>query len=141
VRAAPPQPPNDDAPQARSDIPAAEWVVAALGALLLLGAIAYLGLEAARGPGRPPDVVLAVDTVTPGRGGWHVRVRASNRGDETAADVGVRGTLTAPHAAPLVREATVDYLPGRSERRVGLVFPTDPRAGTLRLEVLGHREP
>jgi uncharacterized protein (TIGR02588 family) len=115
-------------------------VVAAIGMLLLLGTVAFLLREAGRGPARPPDVALAVDTVAAVRGGWLVRVRATNVGDETAADVAVRGTLPGPDGA-LVREARLDYLPGRSERTLGLVFPADPRGGALRLEVLGHRPP
>jgi len=125
----------------RQHVPAVERAVGALGALLLASAVAFLALEAARGPGRPPDVVVAVDTVAAGRGGWLVRVRARNLGDETAAEVRLRGTLSGAGGEPVERETTIDYLPGRSEREAGLVFPTDPSAGTLRLEVVGHRPP
>ena len=128
-------------PAPRPHIPAAEWAVGALGALLLVATVAFFVREAARGPARPPDIVVAVDTVVAGRGGWLVRVRARNLGDETAAAVMLRGTLTTPDGASADRETTLDYLPGRSERRAGLVFPADPRRGTLRVEVVGHQTP
>ena len=130
-----------DERRAGAPVPAAEWAVGALGALLLVGAVAFLAREAARGPGRPPDVVVAADTAVAGRGGWLVRVRARNLGDEAAADVLLRGTLGVAGAEPVERETTIDYLPGRSERAAGLVFPADPARGTLRLEVVGHRAP
>lgn len=139
---APPSPPARDdrgAPR-QAEIPAAEWAVAALGVALLAGALVVLGRAAIAGSDRPAEVTVAVDTVVAGRGGWLVRFRAENAGDATAADLTVRGVVAGAAGDSVVREARVDYLPGRSTRRGGLFFPGDPRGG-LRLEALGYRDP
>ena len=122
-------------------VSAAEWLVAALGVLTVLAVLGYLGREAAGGPPRPPDVTVTADSVVRGRGGWLVRFTARNAGDEGAADVTVRAVLASPGAEAVEREARVDYLPGRSERGGGVIFPADPGAGTLRLEATGYQEP
>lgn len=142
----PPPPPKADKgetpnAEASSHVPPAEWAVAALGALLLVAALAFLTREALRGPGRPPDIVLTADTVVAGRGGWLVRVRARNVGDETAAEVTVRGTLALPNGEVTERDAALGYVPAGSARAGGLVFPADPRRGRLTLEVVGHQRP
>lgn len=132
---------DQDESKARKPVSAAEWAVAALGLLAVLAVLAYLVREAAGGPPRPPDVTVTADSVVRGRGGWLVRFTARNAGDEGAADVTVRATLAAPGAAPVEREAHLDYLPAHSARRGGLIFPADPRAGRLRLEAEGYQEP
>lgn len=135
----------DDAhrPDARdsSPPPAAEWVAAAIGLLLVLGVTGSLVRDALRRPARPPDVTVTVDTVARGRGGWLVAFEARNAGDASVADLAVRATLTTAAGDTLVRDARIDYLPARSRRDGGVVFPVEPRAGTLRLEALGFQEP
>ena len=121
--------------------PPAEWAVAALGLALVVAVVASLLRDAFRGPPRPPDVTVTLDTVARGRGGWLVAFEARNAGDETAADLAVRATLVGPRGDTLVREARVDYLPPRSRRGGGVVFPADPRAGVLRLEAVGFQNP
>ena len=139
----------DDPEEARegagppAPVSGAEWATAAVGAALVLAVVGQLVREAVRDPRRPPDVTVTADSVTGGRGGFVVHFTARNGGDETAADLTVRATLAAP-GDTVEREATVDYLPGRSDRGGGLVFPRDPRdprAGTLRVEAVGYREP
>lgn len=143
--AAPSERPPRDGRGARAGgadvVPPAEWVVAALGLLLVLGVGGVLLRDALRSPTRPPDVTLAVDSVAAGRGGWLVVFEAANAGDQSVADVAVRATLATPRGDTLVREVRVDYLPARSRRGGGVVFPVDPRAGALRLEAVGFQEP
>lgn len=137
---------GEAAPPAAPSIPAAEWATAALGVALFVGMLGTLVRTAIVDAHRPPDVVVAVDTVAAVRGGWLVRVRARNAGDEPATEVTVRGTLVgATGAPPVARETTIDQLPGGSTRTGTLVFPADgappPAPSRLRLEVLGFREP
>ena len=136
-------PPREDAwPNARprQPIPALEWAVAALGLLLVLGTVAFLAMDAARGHDQPPDLVVRADTVMALGGGWLVRFTAENRGRETAAAVGVVGELRDGAGVESSR-ATLDYVPGRSTREGGLVFRRDPRRGGLELRVEGWRAP
>src|SRR5829696_5551253 len=44
-------------------------------------------------------------------------------------------------AEPEASEVTMAYLPAHSERRGGLFFQADPRAGSLTLHAQGYEEP
>ena len=122
-------------------ISALEWVVAALGLLLVVGAVAFLAVDAVRGGDRPPDVVVRADTVVALEGGgWLVRFSARNRGRETAASVGIAGELR-DAAGTETSRVTLDYLPGRSARTGGLFFRRDPRRAELRLRAEGYQAP
>lgn len=132
---------NGSASSQRKRIPPVEWAVAAVGATLLVSILAFLVREAVQEPGRPADIVATIDTVLAGRGGWLVRVSARNLGDEAAVDVTLRGTLSRAGVDPLSRDTHLDYLPAHSQREMNFVYPSDPRAGRLTIEVLGHQAP
>jgi len=117
-------------------IPRAEWAVAALSALLVLGTIAYLAMRAVR-PAAEPEFAVSVDTVTAREGGWTVRVRVENRGDRAAAAVEVEGVLEGGEASGF----TLDFLAGRSARHGALRFRGDPRPAALALRVRGYADP
>ena len=118
----------------------AEWGVALLGLLLVVGAVAFLLLDAVRSDGAPPDVAVRADSVTPAGGGYLVRFTAVNRGRQTAAGVEVVGELR-DAAGVETRRVTLDYVPGRSARRGGLFFRRDPRRAALQLRAEGYQEP
>jgi uncharacterized protein (TIGR02588 family) len=118
-------------------IPRAEWAVAGLSALLILGAVGFLAVRATR-PAAPPDLVALVDTVTGRDGRWTVRVRVENRGDRTAAAVEVEGTLG---AAGERSGFTLDFVAGRSARHGALLFAGDPRTRPPALRVRGYADP
>lgn len=119
-----------------------EWLTAALGLVLVVGAIGFLGWEAATGRHEPPSIEVAVDSVSRLTGGGHLlHFTARNEGDEAAAGVVIEGELTAGGPEPMRSQATLDYLPGRSERSGGLFFDADPASGTLRLRALGYAVP
>lgn len=117
-----------------------EWIVAALGLVLVLASVGVM-IADARQDRTPPDVVVRPDTVHAfAGGGFLVRFTARNRGRETAAEVSIVGELR--DSAGVERSGViVDYLPGDSERRGGLFFVRDPRAGALRIRAEGYREP
>lgn len=117
-----------------------EWVVGVLGALCVSATIAFMGYEALAHKRTPPDLVLQVQSVSRTSGGWLVEVRARNRGTTTAARVHVEGELRGG-GEPETSEVVIDYVPGRSERRAGMIFTRDPRAGTLELRASGYDLP
>ena len=118
-------------------IPRAEWAVAGVSALLILGAVGFLAARATR-PAAPPDLVARVDTVTGRDGRWTVRVRVENRGDRTAAAVEVEGTLGTNGERS---GFTIDVVAGRSARHGALLFAADPRTRPLTLRVRGYADP
>jgi uncharacterized protein (TIGR02588 family) len=131
---------ESDAGEARP-IPVAEWIVAAIGAVLVAGTIGYLVWLAMSRDETPPDVRVVEDGVVALQNGWLVKFRAANAGAQAAAELLVEGELIGPDGAIETSEATVDYLPPRSEREGGLFFSHDPRQHEVRLRAKGYVNP
>jgi uncharacterized protein (TIGR02588 family) len=130
-----------DSGAARRPVPATEWVVAALGALLVAGTIGYLVWLATSRDEAPPDVQVVAAGVVALQNGWLVQFRAVNTGAQAAAELLVEGALEGPDGVVETAEATIDYLPPRSERAGGLIFSRDPRRHEVRLGAKGYVEP
>jgi uncharacterized protein (TIGR02588 family) len=124
-----------------SDIPLFEWLVAAIGLVLVTGSIAFLLYEAVRGSEAPPDVIVRVESVSPVEAGYLVRFRAVNRGGQTAAGLLVRGDLKGEAEVVETSEARLDYLPGGSERQGGLYFRENPDRFRLEIRARGYERP
>lgn len=112
-------------------------MVAGACALLILGAIGFLLLRAAR-PATLPDLVAVVDTVTARDAGWTVRIRVENRGDRAAAAVEVEGRLGRGGEES---GFTLDLIAGHSAGHGALLFTADPRTGPIVLRVRGYADP
>jgi uncharacterized protein (TIGR02588 family) len=123
------------------DIPALEWAAAALGLLLLAGAIGFLVRQAFVADEAPGPIALVVKQVRPLGGGFLVELEARNGGDLTYAELEVEGRLRASNGVEERASATLDYLPGRSRREAGLFFRADPSRGELVLAPKGFRRP
>jgi uncharacterized protein (TIGR02588 family) len=122
-------------------IPIWEWIVAAVGFILVAGVTGFLLFEALSGNRLPPDVKLSVASVIQTRNGYLVRINAVNQGGMTAEGVIVEAELR-NGIEPLERSrTTIDYLPPRSEKRLGLFFTRDPGQFELQLRSLGYEEP
>jgi uncharacterized protein (TIGR02588 family) len=125
----------------RRPIPVTEWVVAALGALLVAGTIGYLVYLATTRDDTPPDVRVVEQAVHALQSGWLVEFRAVNAGSQAAAQLLIEGELRGPDGPVETSEATIDYLPARSAREGGLIFSRDPRRHELRLRAKGYVDP
>jgi uncharacterized protein (TIGR02588 family) len=129
---------DHDAPETTSPL---EWLVAGIGALLVIFAVGYMVHFALTRPDGPPAVVLEVTGVSPAGAGYLVRFKASNTGRSTAAGVVVTGELSSGGERVEESEMTLDYLPQESERQGGLFFTEDPDAHELVLRAQGYAEP
>ena len=128
--------------QSGSGIPALEWIASAIGLVLTLAILGSISWEAATGNGaEPPAIEVTVERVTPVAAGYVVEVRARNRASATAAAVQIEGELDTGAAEPVTSSATIDYVPGESDRRAGLFFTDDPRAHKLEVRALGYAKP
>jgi len=128
-------------PPGPREIPALEWVVAGIGALLVAGTIGYLAAQALWRDTTPPDVRLVAEPAREQQGGWLVRFHAFNRGGEPAAELLIEGELRGPDGTVETSEATLDYLPPGSQRDGGLFFTGDPRRFELTLRAKGYTRP
>ena len=122
-------------------IPLLEWLVAALGALLVAGTMGYLGVHAIWRDARPPDLRLLAQPALALPDGWLVRFRAINQGGEPAAQLLVEGVLRAPDGSVETAAAILDYLAPGSERQGGLFFSRDPGGLELELRPKGYARP
>lgn len=121
----------------KDPIPALEWIAAAIGlgvALVLLG---ILGREAITGQGRDvPVLAVQIEEIEATPSGHIARILVSNRSGQTAAAVQVEGKL-----GDETSSATLDYVPGHSVARGGLVFSSDPAGRVPSLRVTGYQQP
>lgn len=127
--------------QRQAQPPLYEWLIASVGAAMLASAIGYLAYYGLRHPEGRPDIFLTVLSVAPSSGGHLVLVQAENRGDGTATALRLGGELKRGEAVVEASEATIDYLPRRSQGRFGLFFRRDPAGHDLTVRVQGYAEP
>lgn len=119
-----------------------EHVAAGIGALVVLGAAAFLLHQAVTQPQNPlPSIALEVDTVVSQAGGHLVTVIARNDGDATAARLVIEGALRSDSGVVERREVTIDFVPAGSRRAAGLFFANDPAGHQLRLRPVGYDTP
>jgi uncharacterized protein (TIGR02588 family) len=134
-------PPAQERPHTGSDIPLLEWIVGAVGFLLVTSVIAFMLYHAVTEREALPDINLSVISVAPSRNGYVVTIKALNQGGSAAAGVVVEAELH-KESKPLERShVTIDYSPPGSQQQVGLFFTQDPRQFDLRVRALGYVEP
>lgn len=109
--------------------PVLEWIMAALGAAVVLLTLALL-LKDARGAATPPQLTAHLVEVRPLGDGWAAEIEILNRGDQTAAHARV---------ALMGSEAGTDWVAGHGRARLTLIVPADP-TGTAPV-VRGWSEP
>lgn len=123
-------------------VPWLEPAAGLIGVLLTLSMLGLLVRHAIRDDEAPPIVTVTAERIValPG-GGYVVEFTARNRArTATAAQLRIEGELRTA-TGPETAEATLDYVPARSEKRGGLYFVNDPRAGPLQLRAIGYSEP
>lgn len=123
-------------------VPALEWAAAAFGALVALFLIGLVVLEAARSPGdRLPRLDARVVALERAGTLHFVDLELSNASAQSAATVQVEATLRRAGAEVDQGSATIDYVPGNSTARGGIVLREDPRGGQLEVAIIGFEIP
>ncbi|MDQ3248692.1 MAG: TIGR02588 family protein [Chloroflexota bacterium] len=123
------------------DTPLLEWLVAAIGLLLVASTLGFIVYQALQENSVPPEMTVAVETVVAQRSGYLVTFRALNAGETTAAAVTVEGELRQGDQSIELSTATLDYVPAHSGRNGGLFFTHDPQQFELKLRAIGYAEP
>ena len=118
-----------------------EWVCAAIGVLLVLGTVGFIGYEALTREPAVPDVTVEHIGTEQASGGYIVRFSARNTGPATAAALSISGELLDATAVIESSEAVLDYLPSNAERQGGLIFQNDPARYELKLTAKGYFDP
>lgn len=121
--------------------PLVEWIVAAIGFVLVAGAVGFLVYQALKDQAAPPDLVIMVDSISPVGSGYLVTFRAINQGGTTAEGVVVEGTLKQGENSVESSETDLNYIPSGSEINGGIFFTKDPRLFQLQLRAHGYEQP
>ncbi|MGI8704774.1 MAG: hypothetical protein ACR2JJ_03085 [Sphingomicrobium sp.] len=122
--------------------PLVEWISAAVGLVIIAAMLGFLALESVGQRDKTPPLLKAEPTaLVAGRDHFLVEVEVSNAARNTAASVGIEGTLKQGGSDIETSSASVAYVPGESRRRAGLIFTRDPRDYRLVLRVTGYERP
>lgn len=118
-----------------------EWIASASGLLIAVALVSFLVWDILGEKGEPPTITVETGKVTPYGGGFTVEIRLRNSSAATAAHVAAEGVLKRGDQIVELARATIDYLPGKSERRGGLFFTHDPREFSMQVRPLGYAQP
>ena len=116
--------------------PLLEWLAAAFGLALVLAVAAVIARDAINVSAETaPGLVVRATAIRPEPDGFLLEFEARNLTPVTAAAVAVEAALPGGETSAV----TLDYVPGNSARRGGLLFRNDPRGAALR--VRGYQDP
>lgn len=118
-----------------------EWVVAALGGILIIATIGYMLLFSTTHHATPPDIIITQTRHSTLSHGYLVEFTARNSGNATAANLVVQGSLTTNGKVVEQSETTIDYLPHQAERKGGLIFTRDPEGHEITIRASGYFAP
>ncbi|KPF42408.1 TIGR02588 family protein [Rhizobium sp. AAP43] len=118
-----------------------EWGTGIVSLVLVAGLIGWVAVDLVFAKDNPPDLTVGVTAVDKVESGWLVRFEIANMGSQTAAEVQVEGNLEASGETVEEASATVDYVPGQSKARGGLIFFQNPDEMQLTLRAVGYRQP
>lgn len=118
-----------------------EWATGLIATVMILAMIGWLLIEAATTRDRPPELSAKVLEVAPLSSGWRVLIEVSNDGDQAAAAVDVKATLTEGDTTVEEARTTFDYVAAGSTSRGGLIFKQDPSSFGLEVVPTGFTEP
>ncbi len=125
----------------KHEVPILEWFAAAAGLILVVGAIGFFLYQAIYYNSTPPNISVAVESVTPADSGYLVTFKAYNSGDQTAANVAVEGEFENSGESGEKSDVTIGYVPAYSTTKGGLFFSKDPRQFNLKIRATGYAVP
>lgn len=117
-----------------------EWLVFAVGLLLVGGTLGFLLYDASTAENLPPEIHVRLGTPEGRPGYYAVPVTAWNQGSETAESVRIEVVLGGEGGERA--ELEFPFLPGGGRREGWVTFTDDPgRTDTLQARVLGYKKP
>lgn len=132
---------EDDRQGTAQPVPAMEWVLSAVGAILVCVMIASTLYHGIRSTSAYPELSVAVDHVETTQSGYLVVFRAQNTGDVTAAQVTVEGQLIRDGLTIETISVILDFVPAQSGSRGGMLFENDPSDFELQLRAVSYTDP
>ena len=124
--------------------PVWEWIIAAVGFILVVAALGTTLYRAVIEESTPPILEISVEAIVPTANGYLVNFSVKNNGNQTAAGLTVEGELkTDAEGAESVEtiSATLAYAPANSRREGGLFFSKNPNEYRLEIRAKGYEKP
>jgi uncharacterized protein (TIGR02588 family) len=121
--------------------PVWEWIIAAVGLILVTVALGTTLYRAVIEESTPPKLEIGVNSIEPTANGYLVKFRVRNAGNQTAAALTIKGELKNGQESVETSAATLAYAPANSERQGGLFFRKNPNQFDLQIRATGYEEP
>ncbi|OMQ15500.1 hypothetical protein A7K94_0208985 [Modestobacter sp. VKM Ac-2676] len=118
-----------------------EYVLGALGALVVLLVLGFLVHQAVFVRDSGPRLSVTSSAVQAAAGGWSVPFEVRNEGGTTAEQVQVTGVLSRDGEEVQQATATIDYVAPHSRQSGALLFSVDPGSGTLEIRPAAYTTP
>nr|CAD6437878.1 TIGR02588 family protein [Rhizobium sp. Q54] len=130
-----------DSGASQQSTPPIEWLVAALGVILLVAMLGYMVFFGLTRPESPPQILVTYGDARPEPPGYALEFTASNKGGSTATQTLIKGVLKRGDEIVEEAEATIDYIPHTSDRKGTLIFKENPSSFELEVGVTGFADP
>ncbi len=118
-----------------------EWATGAVSAVIVLGVIAWIGKDALLDRDRSPNLIGAVLQTEKRSDGFQVLFEIRNESSMTASQVTVHGEMRDQSSVVENVETVLDYVPGHSKAKGGLIFQQDPGGKTVTVRAAAFDEP
>ena len=117
-----------------------EWVTGLVSAVIVLVVIFWIANDAFKDQDISPDLAATIVITEQRSNGFQVSFEVSNVASATASQVAVQGEIR--DGSDVIEKAStvLDYVPGRSKARGGLIFRNDPK-GRIIIRVSAFNEP
>jgi len=121
--------------------PVWEWIIAAVGLILVVAALGTTLYRAVTEESTPPILEISVEAIQPNANGYLVKFRVKNTGNQTAAGLTIEGELKRGEESAETSSATLAYTPANSQREGGLFFSKNPNEYKLEIRAKGYEKP
>ncbi len=127
--------------QEKTSPPVWEWLVAAMGFIIVSVAIGMTLYRGAVQENSPPNIQISLKSVSQKSQGFLVEFELSNTGNRAASAVNVEGELKTNGETVETRTMTMAYAPSNSKRSGGLIFSKDPSIYDVEIRAVGFEDP
>ncbi len=121
--------------------PVWEWIIAAVGLILVVAALGTTLYRAVTEESTPPILEISVEAIQPNANGYLVKFRVKNTGNQTASGLTIEGELKRGEESAETSSATLAYAPANSRREGGLFFSKNPNEYKLEIRAKGYEKP
>lgn len=119
-----------------------EWIIFAVGLVLVVSTLGYLIYDATTSSEAPPNIEVQLGETQPQGKNFLVPVIATNNGKQTAETVQIEVVLEKDGKEEESAELSIQFLPRGAKRSGWVTFETDPRkADNIKSRAVGFEKP